>query len=118
MFQVNVQQCSFQYPLHMACKIGDAKLAQFILENVNSPMYDEHGRTPIHFASLNGHSEVVKLVVNYTEIPNVADLYGMTPIHLATKNGHANVVQVLTSCTDSLNLLDSNGRTQISLLVP
>ena len=50
----NLDQCAFQYPLHMACKMGDAKLAQFILENVNSPMYDEHGRTPIHLAAQNG----------------------------------------------------------------
>ena len=91
----------------MASKIGDVNLVEFILENVNPPMYDQHGRTPIHFAALNGHSEVVKIIISYTQIPNVADLYGMTPIHLATKNGHANVVQVLTPCS-SWNLLDFN----------
>ena len=94
----------FQYPLHMASKIGDVNLVEFILENVNPPMYDQHGRTPIHFAALNGHSEIVKIIINYMEIPNVADLYGKTPIHLATKNGHANVVQVLSFNT--LQLLE------------
>ena len=108
----NLLDQQYQYPLHMVSKIGDVKLVQFILENVNSPMYDQHGRTPIHFAALNGHSEVVKIIINFTEIPNVADLYGMTPIHLATKNGHANVVQVLTPCS-SWNLLDFNGTTPI-----
>ena len=33
----------FQYPLHMASKIGDVNLVEFILENVNPPMYDQHG---------------------------------------------------------------------------
>ena len=44
--------------------IRRVNLVQFILDNVNSPMYDQHGRTPIHFAALNGHSEVVKIIIN------------------------------------------------------
>ena len=50
-----------------------------IAKNPNSGNF--YGETPIHRAALNGHLEILKLLVSYTDDPNVSDSQGWTPIH-------------------------------------
>ena len=64
-------------------------------ETPNAP--DNFGQTPIHWASRNGHVEIVKLLMPSTETPNAPDNFGQTPLMNAEQNGHQEIVNLLNA---------------------
>ena len=60
---------------------------------------EEKDRTPLHYAAMNGHSNVVWLFgKKYQKDPskiNAMDKHGDTPLHLASYNGHLGIVHYL-----------------------
>ncbi|XP_053542317.1 ankyrin repeat and SAM domain-containing protein 1A isoform X5 [Ictalurus punctatus] len=61
--------------------------------NVNC--VDSNGYTPLHHAALNGHSEVVELLLKSDAVTNVADNKGCYPLHLAAWKGDQRIVRLL-----------------------
>ncbi|XP_060794567.1 ankyrin repeat and SAM domain-containing protein 1A-like isoform X8 [Neoarius graeffei] len=61
--------------------------------NVNC--VDSNGYTPLHHAALNGHSEVVELLLKNDAVTNVADNKGCYPLHLAAWKGDQRIVRLL-----------------------
>ncbi|KAM9444851.1 ankyrin repeat and SAM domain-containing protein 1A isoform 3-T3 [Clarias gariepinus] len=61
--------------------------------NVNC--VDSNGYTPLHHAALNGHSEVVELLLKNDAVTNVADYKGCYPLHLAAWKGDQRIVRLL-----------------------
>ena len=49
---------------------------------------DNTGWTPIHIAAMNGHLEVVRLLITSTYNPPIQDSIGWTPIHIAAMSGN------------------------------
>ena len=65
------QSPTFQSPLHMASEIGGIDMVWYILQNLTTKLTkDDNGYTPIHKAAAYGHSEIVNVLVNYTDNPN------------------------------------------------
>jgi ankyrin repeat protein len=57
---------------------------------------DDQGRTPLAWAALNGHRDVVKLLLARQGIQaDSKDIYGKTPLWLAANYGHKEVVELL-----------------------
>ncbi|KAJ7590854.1 ankyrin repeat-containing domain protein [Mycena floridula] len=54
-----------------------------------------HGRTPLHFASLKGNEELVRMFCDLGADFDLTDLKGNTPLHYASSWGHLSVVQLL-----------------------
>ncbi|VDM37031.1 unnamed protein product [Toxocara canis] len=55
-----------------------------------------NGYTVLHLAALQGHAEVIKMLVDVdTNMLNARDRRGCLPVHLAAWNGHVEAVQVL-----------------------
>ena len=79
----------------------------------------EEGRTPIHFAASNGHSNVVEFLAplaakcsyDITDMPNAPDYLGRTPVQYAAESGYSNVIKIFASLPDPHNQL----RSQISI---
>ncbi|XP_076748880.1 ankyrin repeat and SAM domain-containing protein 1A isoform X4 [Xylocopa sonorina] len=56
---------------------------------------DASGYSPLHHAALNGHKEVVKLLLHYEASTNVVDAKGSSPLHLAAWAGDAEIVRLI-----------------------
>ncbi|XP_068161846.1 ankyrin repeat and SAM domain-containing protein 1A [Antennarius striatus] len=61
--------------------------------NVNC--VDSTGYTPLHHAALNGHSEVVEVLLRNEALTNMADNKGCYPLHLAAWKGDEDIVRLL-----------------------
>lgn len=76
---------------------------------------DAQGWTPLHYASFNGHADIVEYLIGKqvpldTPAPN-----GQTALMLAARNGHMDVVKLLVAAGADKNLDDPNGNTAVKL---
>ncbi|GBM23072.1 Ankyrin repeat and SAM domain-containing protein 1A [Araneus ventricosus] len=56
---------------------------------------DNNGYTPLHHACLNGHKEIVALLLTHEASANIVDHKGCTPLHLAAWSGNTDIVELL-----------------------
>jgi ankyrin repeat protein len=76
---------------------------------------DSLGRTPLLWAIANGHSDVVKLLLETGKVrADGKDRYGQTPLLWAAQSGHDAVVKVLLEHQVEANTKDEDGRTLLS----
>ena len=71
------------------------------------------GETPIFWATIEGHTEIVKILAPLTDNPNASSNNGETPIYWAACNGHTEIVKILAPLTDNPNAPDYLGETPI-----
>ena len=110
-----------QVPIYIASKVGDARLVEIILKHAVdlwNPMQlaaNGDGQTPIHCAAKNGHYEVLKLLMSFTEYfsAHTQDNRGRTPLHWAAIFGHYEVLKFLISRTTNPNPVCHHGTTPI-----
>lgn len=73
-------------------------------ENAYTPSYS---LTPLHFAALNGHVNVVELLIRNGADVNAKDDSGLTPLHLASGGGYEEIVKLLSNSRADVNAKDS-----------
>ena len=61
--------------------------------DVNHNVNPEFNQTPLHTASLNGRTPIVKLLIENEN--RALDKIGFTPLHLAAQEGHLDIAQLL-----------------------
>ena len=66
-----------------------------VKKGMYSSIQDEYGRTTLHYASLRGHIELVKLLLAHGADPNIQDKYGRTASFFVVTEGHINIVKLL-----------------------
>ena len=71
------------------------KIALLLNANAKPNKADSGGRTPLHWAARNGHTEVTKLLLDAAAHPNVRDREGETALYKAAYYGHTDVVKAL-----------------------
>ena len=85
-----------------------------ILDPTNDPDdFLEGEMSPIYWATRNGHTEILKILVLLTDNPISADKDGWTLIHEAVLEDHTEIVKILASLTDNPNAQDKYGWTPI-----
>jgi hypothetical protein len=84
-------------PLTDACEEGDYERASSLLveypEDLDTP--DAAGNTPLQCASLNGHDDIVQLLLKHKCNVNCKNDLGDSPLLDAVENGHLEVVKLL-----------------------
>ncbi|UKZ72900.1 hypothetical protein TrVFT333_000537 [Trichoderma virens FT-333] len=95
--------------LHLASYFGVSEAVNAILQcNLSADVKDSHAATPLQYAVMNGHEDIVKLLLATGQVdPDSCDKRGGTPILYAAKNGHESVVNLLLE-TGKINP-DSSG---------
>jgi ankyrin repeat protein len=102
--------------LHLAAYFGlHEALPYLILRQEDVDLADEYGRTPLCYASMNGHQAVVQLLLNRgADIESKDNQTGQTPLLWAVEKGHEAVVQVLLDKGANIESRDiQNGRTPL-----
>ena len=106
-----------KYPLLHAARDGEANdilgwLIDHHTYNVNGK--DDYGRTPLHWAAINGHLPAVQYLLGRGADINSKGCYGDTPLHDAANNGHLQTVQHLVDRGATINVKAGNGDTPLS----
>ncbi len=100
--------------LHQAIWFGDQAIIQALLDrgaDVNRPMTDEIGYTPLHLAASElNNKQVIEGLLNKGANINSQDKEGNTPLHLAVdKQNHASLQALLANNQIDLNIPNKNG---------
>ncbi|RZF41912.1 hypothetical protein LSTR_LSTR005680 [Laodelphax striatellus] len=56
---------------------------------------DASGYSALHHAALNGHKQIVQLLLTHEASTNIADVKGSSPLHLAAWSGNVDIVRLL-----------------------
>ncbi|XP_057381430.1 ankyrin repeat and SAM domain-containing protein 1A-like [Daphnia carinata] len=81
-----------------------------------SNVQDSSGYSALHHASLNGHREIVVLLLEHEASPNIVDGKGSSPLHLAAWAGHADIVRLLLTSgvrVTQINLKNKDNETAL-----
>ncbi|MBI1791001.1 MAG: ankyrin repeat domain-containing protein [Acidobacteria bacterium] len=80
-----------------AARKGDAAAVKELLgKGANVNARSPYGVTPVHFASQNGHLEVLRILLENGADPNLRDtFYNFAPLARAADKGHVAVVKLL-----------------------
>ena len=70
-------------------------------------------RAPLHLAAMNGHADVVEVLLGFGADPNRVEWWGCTPLLWAAENGHKKVVQALLDSGANPNLAANGGETPL-----
>ena len=82
--------------LFNACENNDINIVNALISNKDYlNVQDQQGSTPLHVAALNGHGEVVKILLDVGANYETPNKNGWTPLSSAAEKGHGEVVKIL-----------------------
>jgi len=107
--------------LHYSCFYGRDEMTETLIKIFNpSPELinglTNDGYTPLHFACIKGHINVVRILLFLNEINvNILHEKDGTPLHIACKKNDMQIVSILVSFKANLNIKNSKNQLPIDL---
>jgi uncharacterized protein len=80
-------------------------------DHIDVNMQDDDGWTPLIVASVNGHYETAKILLNHGGDVNAKTLVGTTALMFAAANGHDKIVKLLLDADADVDAKTISGRT-------
>jgi ankyrin repeat protein len=73
---------------------------------------DEKGNTPLHFASMNGNKEIVKILIQAggADSINEKNIFGYTPLHISSGFNRKEIAEILLYNGADYSIKDSEGK--------
>lgn len=101
--------------LSCACYHGNQELVKKLLEikGININIQDSNGRTPLHYAGIRKHAQIVALLIEEGASPVMRDKYGATLLQthiISHPDLKAETIQ------KTMSIKDNDGNTQLHLL--
>lgn len=95
---------------------GDIEEVKMIMQSSEDPidMPDDGGYTPLMYASLYGHTEIVKLFLSKGANVNAATSWGATALTRAAQDGKIKIVELLLASGANVNATEYDGYTALS----
>lgn len=103
-------------PLYLACCHGKVAVARALLAagaNVSLRVLKETKYAPLDAASTEGHTDVMRLLVERGAVVTAVDNKGRTALHFAAEFGQVAAIEYLAETTADLNATDTDGRTPL-----
>ncbi|XP_059366352.1 serine/threonine-protein phosphatase 6 regulatory ankyrin repeat subunit B-like [Carassius carassius] len=117
-----VTRQSGETPLHYNARVGNTAVLQEMLSNVPSNQlqtainkHAKNGWSPLLLAAEQGHTEVVKILLQNNARVDVFDEEGKAAIHLAAEQGHQDIVDTLLAHKAFVNSKTKLGLTPLHL---
>ncbi|KAK7139556.1 hypothetical protein R3I93_016630 [Phoxinus phoxinus] len=117
-----VTRQSGETPLHYSARVGNTAVLQEMLSNVPTSQlqtainkHTESGWSPLLLAADQGHTEVVRVLLQNNARVDVFDEEGKAAIHLAAEQGHQDIVDILLSHKAFVNTKTKLGLTPLHL---
>lgn len=111
-----------QSALHVAAKLNDVPLVQFLLDRCTSENLktfineqDRHGYTPLHCAAAANAPESMQLLIKTGADVYAQDMYKRTPLHLAAASDAIKSIILLLEHGVAIDALDAMGNTPLHL---
>ncbi len=106
---------AFWGEIHDAAKNGDLEKVKAFLraDPTLISKKDSYGATPLHWAAMNGHQEIVELLLANSAEVNLKVIDGTTPLITAAVFGHKNVVALLLANGADVNAKNNDGMTPL-----
>ncbi|XP_011696019.1 PREDICTED: integrin-linked protein kinase [Wasmannia auropunctata] len=97
------------------CREGNAMQVRVWLDDTEHDMNqgDDHGFSPLHWCSKEGHSKLAELLVSRGARVNATNRGDDTPLHLASAHGHKEIVQLLLRNRADVNVTNEHGNTAL-----
>lgn len=117
---VQYDYCGYSV-LHAAASAGWVAGVRHIIDHkildVNVVDSNWTNTTPLHLASIDGHTDVVRLLLSGGADVNIADRFFLeTPLHLASRVGRLEVAALLIDAGANLEAKDSDSKSTPLLL--
>jgi uncharacterized protein len=103
---------------------GDFSYFEDAVRTRNTMLRFNDGQTPLHLATISGHSGIVDYLLNQRttariqDVLQAQDISGATPLHEAVRYGRTDIARTLLSNGAQVDALDSLGKTPLLLIIP
>ena len=120
---VNVSSFNRTYPIHTASKNGHAEMVKLLIDHGAYPrgahvnVIDSEGYTPLDFAVIHGHFDVVNTLLEHGANVNQQDFKQNQPIHHAAHQGNLEIAKLLLQNGANVSAKDSYKNTPLMLAV-
>ena len=97
-----------------AVKSGDlAEVERLLNAGADIEARDRWGNTPLHYACINGHTEVARMLLDHGADVGARDQWGDTPLHLACEWCAYNTIEILIERGADPGAQGEDGRTPL-----
>ena len=113
LYTQSFDELEFERGIWQAAMDGNINdIEKFIAKGTNVNIQDKSGYTALHYASRNGRTQAVKVLLENNAFVNCTTKSGKeTPLHRAAYMGHLDIVKLLYGNGASLNMQNIDGQT-------